>query len=495
MQTTAIRRTASPMSQTSRREFLKATVATGAALVVQRSVSRRIVRGESGDSTETGPNVVFVFSDTHRWHSMSVSEMPHMITPNIERLSSQGLSMRQTISNFPLCSPYRAMLMTGRWPYHQQMRDGNPGMIDNGMLLSPDQETLAREFQNAGYTTGYFGKWHLGGTNGIPFGFDQSIIWPSSDDHWNSTFVIAPDGEPIRYTGYNAIGMTDQALEFIDENQSVPFFLMLSINPPHQIFADAPQAWQDEYASGERLSLRHNVNLTSSQDDFWEDYCGYHAHISAIDHELGRIMQRLDDLNLSENTILIYTSDHGSMFMSHGRWNKRKPWEESIRVPFIIRWPELIAAGSTSDALFGTIDHMPTILGLAGLPIPASCDGHDFSPLFLGQHMQPPDSQFIMGMPWRNSSWRGVRSAQHTLAIMHSQNDDPDLLFDNLNDPFQMVNRYGDSGLSDVQSTLTNQLLDFLALANDPFSSEVVGSRIEPSLSHRVHFPIVSSSQ
>ena len=272
----------------------------------------------------------------------------------------------------------------------------------------------------------------------------------------------------MKYDGYNTIGMTDQAIEFIETDQATPFFLMLSFDTPHQDFTDAPSEWQKLFADPDSVPLRPNVDLGNAPEDFWEQYRGYHAHISATDHQLGRIMQRLNDLGLTNDTILVYTSDHGSMFQSHGQWNKRKPWEESIRVPFLIQWPGRIAPGTTSDALFGTIDHMPTLLGLAGVTVPDSCAGIDFSPLILGEEMQTPSSQFIMGMPSWPVSFRGVRTDRYTLAYWDVHRDEPPLLYDNQQDPYQLHNRFDDPELAEVRDRLTWELAQYLELAGDP---------------------------
>ncbi len=183
------------MNPPNRRRFLKMTAAATAAYVMHRAAPAHAARPAPTEAGSRRPNVVFVFSDTHRWQSMSFTEMPGMSTPNMARMASQGLSMHRTISNFPICSPYRAMLMTGRWPYKQVMADDSPGMIDNDLWLSGRQATLGSEFRRAGYKTGYIGKWHLGGRSAVPFGFGLSIVWRNTRNHWDSE-VSRPGGIP-----------------------------------------------------------------------------------------------------------------------------------------------------------------------------------------------------------------------------------------------------------------------------------------------------------
>ncbi|HOZ46133.1 MAG TPA: sulfatase [Candidatus Hydrogenedentes bacterium] len=425
------------------------------------------------------PNVIYAFADEHRYQSMSFTEMPALITPNMARLAEQGASFTNCISNYPVCSPHRAILMTGRWPYQQ-------GMIDNDIQLRPDEMTLGRVFKSAGYHTAYIGKWHLGGLRAEPFGFDHSLIWTGTNTHWDTSEYHPADAKPVRPKGYNATLMTDQAIEFIDAHvkDDAPFFLMLSWNPPHASFLDPPEGKKALYPEGS-LAQRTNAEVEGESDEkpaiwkqnTWPYYQGYHAHVSAIDDELGRIMAKLDELGIAEDTILVYSADHGSMLGSHGVGGKRQPHEESIRVPFIIRWPGLVPAGLRPAALFGTIDVMPSLCALAGVPVPDTCLGLDFSPTLRGQPGPDPDTQFIMHISKRNASggqnhpapiFRGVRSKRYTYAVYP---DRPWCLFDNEQDPFQSNNRIDDPALADTRNALDTALRAWVDRAEDPFST------------------------
>jgi arylsulfatase A-like enzyme len=434
------------------------------------------VPAASQEGRHRRPNVIFAFSDEHRWQSMSLAEMPQLKTPNLETLASQGVEFTHCISNYPVCSPYRAILMSGRWPCQQ-------GVIDNGIPLSSEQMTLGKAFQAGGYRTGYIGKWHLGGTRAEPFGFDHSLIWTGTNNHWDHSKYHPKGQEPVTPKGYNATLMTDQAIDFATANQNQPFFLMLSWNPPHSKFTDAPDDMKAHYPEGS-LPSRPNVDLADSkgkdagliwnQND-WDNFAGYHAHVSAIDRELGRLMQTLDTLGLAEDTILVYTSDHGSMLGSHGIGSKRQPYEESIRVPLIIRWPEEIPRGRKSDALVGAIDLMPTLCGLAALDVPQSCQGQDLAGLVRGATIRGPESQFLMHISKKNASggdshpapiFRGVRTARYTYAVYP---DKPWCLFDNETDPYQLNNRLDDPALADVRREHHQMLVKWLRAADDDF--------------------------
>jgi len=448
---------------------------------VAGSTTAAALCGAAGDA-EGGrrrkPNVIFAFSDEHRWHSMSFADMPEVRTPNMARMAVEGMAFNNCISNYPVCSPHRAILMTGRWPYQQRMKNNSPGMIDNSLPLSPDQMTLGKAFKSAGYTTGYVGKWHMGGSRAEPFGFDLSLIWSKTNDHWNSVYHPA-GSKPVKTKDYNATLMTDQALEFIDDNREKPFFLMVSWNPPHSKFTDAPDEKKALYPEG---SLPYRPNTAEPKGrrrrrryNPWPTYRGYHAHVTAIDEELGRLAKKLDELGLANDTIIVYSSDHGSMLGSHGVGGKRQPYEESIKVPFIIRWPGVIPAGRKADSLFGTIDIMPSLCGLAGIPVPESCSGQDFSPTMRGGKGPEPASQFIMHISKKHASggdkhpapiFRGVTTGRYTYAVYPNR---PWCLFDNTADPFQKKNLVEDPDKTEVREEMGAMLAQWLKKAEDPF--------------------------
>ncbi len=456
-----------------RRDFIRAV--GGGATAVALSPLARAAGGKP--ARRRRPNVIYAFSDEHRWHSMSLTDMPQVKTPTMARLAAQGMSFVNAISNYPVCSPHRAILQTGRWPYQQ-------GMIDNGLQLRASERTLGKVFEAAGYATGYIGKWHLGGRRAEPFGFDESLIWTGTSDHWKSTYH-PKEGKPVVVKDrYNATAMTDQALRFIDAHRSRPFFLMLSWNPPHAKFTDPPEAKKRLYPTGSlprrpnsrpikrrRKKAAHSGAFRSD----WPMYQGYHAHVSAIDDELARLTARLDELGLADDTIVVYSSDHGSLLGSHGVGGKRQPFEESIRVPFIIRWPGVIPAGVKPDPLFGSIDIMPSLCALAGLDVPPTCVGQDFSGLMRGGRGPRPASQFIMHICKKNASggvnhpaplFRGVRTERHTYAVY------PDrawCLFDNREDPYQMHNLIDDPGKATTRKEHRAMLAEWLSKADDPF--------------------------
>lgn len=411
------------------------------------------------------PNLIFAFSDEHRWQSMSFTETPYLKTPTMARLAKEGASINNFISNNPICVPARTMIMTGKWPYATR------ALENNGAVIDPEkQPTLGRVFHAAGYRTCYVGKWHIG-MRAEQTGFDQATIWGNSNNHWQSTYRDA-SGKEVRYPGYNATGMTDQALKFIDASAQAkqPFFVMLAWNPPHARFTDPPEDMKKLYPTGELRYRPSSQIKEKNQASNLADYQGYCAHISAIDRELGRILQRVEDLHLAQDTVIIYTADHGSMFGEHSKASKRHPEEESLRIPFLARWPGKIAGGLRPEHVLGTIDIFPTLCALAGVEVPASCHGLNFAPALFGQTMPAPKSQFIMHISNQKEFdkvekdpkakvfrdfFRGVRTPRYTYTVgVHG----PWQLFDNQADPYQMKNLVNDPALATVQADCQKQL-------------------------------------
>ncbi len=420
----------------------------------------------------TKPNVIMVLSDEHRWHNLSFSETPALKTPAMDRLAREGASFTNCISNNPICMPARTMLMTGKWPYATRVLENNGAVLD-----ADTQPTLGKVFHAAGYKTCYIGKWHIG-MRPESAGFEQTRIWENTNQHWKSLFREG-SGKLVAYKGYNATGMTDQTLQFIDARARArePFFVMLGLNPPHAKFTDPPEEMKALYPPD---TLRFRPNYQGKEKHRQQDlehYQGYNGHISAIDRELGRILQRLDALQLAQNTLVVYSSDHGSMFGEHGKSSKRHPEEESIRVPFLARWPGHIPAGTRPEPLLGTIDIFPTLCGLAGLAVPRTADGMNLAPALCGAAQRGPESQFIMHISNKKEYdkvaddpkarvfrefFRGVRTPRYTYTVGVNG---PWLLFDNQQDPYQRKNLVNDPAYASVRADCQRQLDAWLAKA------------------------------
>jgi len=285
-------------------------------------------------------------------------------TTHFQRLAGEGSSFRDCISGYPLCSPYRAMLMSGRWPFQT-------GVVENAVQFPDDEISLGVTFRNAGYRTGYIGKWHLspGDERGefIPkgparHGFEDWQVWSNTVHHFDA-FTFDPDsGEKIERQGYSASLMTDAAVNFIGAFDAEPWMLVVSWGPPHPPFRAAPAETKQLY-DPELLELRPNLPA-KVPPILRQRLQGYYAHISALDKELGRLLHKLDETRQAERTIVVYTSDHGTMMGSQGLSGKRLPYDESCKVPFLIRYPGVIAPGWRSKLLLSSIDLFPSLCAL-----------------------------------------------------------------------------------------------------------------------------------
>ena len=481
-------------SQLGRREFLKIGTATAAAVAMDTLGLGRAFA--DGTPPTRRPNIVFVFSDEHRWCSLPFTEMPQVIAPNMTRLAREGVRFDNCCSTSPICVPYRGMLITGLWP-HQSSCVSND-YFGNGGIIGADPPAIGHTFRKAGYTTGYVGKWHLKNETAGQAGFDYFKHWLFGDNHWETPVRDIPTGEDFKpVKGYNAIGMTDQALDFVRANAKgdKPFLMMLSINPPHWKWDDAPEEFVKLYPQ-DKLTFRPNVTAErykTGQELLY--YQHYHAHITAVDRELGRIMDTLKALGIEDNTILVYTSDHGSSFGSNGVGSKGNPYDESVRVPFIIRSPGRVPADQVVDHNLGTIDLYPTLCGLAGIKPPAHCAGQDFSPVAFGKSGPDPASQLILVNNFQRNYYRtqldpggqnifypfrGVRSKRYTYTVYA---DGDWLLFDNQKDPHQLHNLVNDPAHAEVKAQLQNELKAWLAKAEDPF---ILPAWLQLSLPERI---------
>jgi arylsulfatase A-like enzyme len=463
-----------------RREFIKRSAAASVAAATPLTATAK-------PSPEKRFNILYVFSDQQRALSLPGEPFNQAIAPTLDRFRHGNLSMEACISNYPLCVPHRAILMSGLYPCQSKV-------LQNAETLDPVVPGLGETFRNAGYHTGYVGKWHLYHGEGVfvpkgpyRFGFDDWHAWAMTNKHYDGITFDQETGARQVVNGYQPTGMTDQAIEFLDKQKDAekPWLLVLSWNPPHPPY-DPPSEDRDLYDAGS-LKLRPNVRLPIPEDRNIEPLVqlqsleklhaaeqGYYGAITAVDKEFARLLKTLDDNGMAENTIVIYTSDHGEMMGSHGHMGKQMPHEESCRVPFFIRHPEFRHSGKKSEALFASVDIYPTLCGLAGIPIPAHCAGRDFSALMGGDtRFRESEMVFLMneqGPPNRQEAntpaYRGIRTKTHTYAV---QLDGRWVLYDNIADPYQMKNVIKDPAQNDLIAKFDAALIAWSKATGDDF--------------------------
>ena len=452
--------TPSPPQDPTRRRVLQGGAALAAA---------SLLPGCAGDAApRKQPNVLFVLSDSHRAESAGCYGNPVVRTPSLDAFAAQGLRLGNAVSNTPICRPYRASLMSGRY-CHRTGQLANSGehntFVDDRQRWRPgDVPLLGHAFTDAGYRCGYFGKWHLGPGQVAPgvdrLGFDAgwtTSLWPTHE-YYEWTYARAP-GDLIEGGGYfRPIFETDLALEFIDQqSRDTPWFCFLSWGAPHDPF-DPPE----ELRHYGRVKLPPNLPTDESRRYARLNLPLYYGMIEGVDREFGRLMQALETQGLAEDTLVVYTSDHGIMVGGHGLTGKEVPFSESTHVPLLMRWPGKLAAGASDDTLIGAPDLFPTLCGLAGLAPPADVDGLDLSERLRGRDTAPErDAVYLAGhvgnlVPY--PGWRGLRTKQH---LYVARPEGPWLLFDRERDPWEMKNLVDKGGaLVDEMDARLKQTMD-----------------------------------
>ena len=370
------------------------------------------------------PNVVIFLADDSGWGDYSFTGNTNLSTPNIDSLARRGVVLERFFV-CPLCAPTRAEFLTGR--YHS--RGGVRGVSTGQERLNTDERTVAEAFQGAGYATGAFGKWHNGSQ--WPYhpnarGFAEYYGFTSG--HWGEYFEppLEQNGQPVRGQGYIADDLTTHAIEFIERHRAKPFFCYIPFNTPHSPWAVPQKFWQR--FQNKAITLRATDAAKERLEQTW---CAL-AMMENLDENVGRVLRRLDELKLADNTIVIYFSDNGP---NEWRWNggfkgiKSSTDEGGVRSVFYLRWPAGgIRPGSVVGQIAGAIDLLPTLVGLAGIPRVGTkpLDGRDLSPLLRGQTNDWPD-RLLFSHQNGNVS---VRSQRYRL-------DQRDALFDMLADPGQ----------------------------------------------------------
>ena len=412
---------------------------------------------------------------------MGCAGNPEVRTPHLDRLAGTGTRMAGAYANCPVCTPSRAVLLTGRHAIAT-------GVVANDLPLSADMPSIGRSLRDAGYRTGYIGKWHL---DGVPRsrwtppgprrqGFDDFwAVYNCSHAYLQARYYRdTPEAIPI--DGYEPAAQTDLLLEFLERRDARPFAAFLSFGPPHDPYEQVPEEYLALYAP-ESLRLRPNVrpvlpgtgDLSGGRDPR-RTLAQYYAQISALDAQVGRILKHLDQAGLARDTLVVFTSDHGDMLWSQGRMMKQQPWEESIHVPLVFRWPGHVPEGRTADGLIGLVDLMPTLLAMVGVPAPSAIQGADLSRLVTGAgagqseiyiyDLVAVDQSHAQGIP----EWRGVRTARHTYARTRAG---AWLLYDNARDPYQLDNLAGRPEAAELQAVLAASVDRWMRATADPFPS------------------------
>jgi len=487
------------MKDLTRRDFVK-TAAAGTSVVATAN------RLPAAQNSRTPPNIVYIFADQMRAQVLGCYGNRTVPTPNIDAMAAAGTVFDNAISTWPVCSPYRAMLLTGRHPMANGTVTNDTGMRDN-------LPTIATVTKAQGYATGYIGKWHLE-WNRDPFvpkarrqGFDYWAV-NNCTHQYIDHFYCTDTPEKIRFKGYDAHVQTDLAADYIRKNASKPFCLFMSWGPPHDPYNKVPASYKERIPI-ETIGLRPNVTERDvvdhligldnadpklearrkqrrsllENDTLLKKQCihGYYAHTTALDDCIGTIRTALRDAGVADNTILVFSSDHGDMLGSHRMAIKQMPHEESINVPFVVEYPGVVPGGRRTNALLAPVDVMPTLLALAGLTCP-DIDGKDASDAARGLASDQQDAVLIMKMlpgggPYVANAvtpWRGVRTKRYTYANLLDHG--PWLLYDNQEDPYQLNNLINKPEHARLQAKLEARMRELMKEAGDPGNADEIAA-------------------
>ena len=445
-------------------------------------------------------NIVYMFADQLRRQSCGYAGDPLAQTPNIDRLARESCELTNAVSGHPVCAPYRATLFTGKYTT-------STGMVINEIRISPDHDTIAKVLNRAGYETAYIGKWHLYANelgnhydpknSYIPagpdrLGFDGFFAGYNfhHENYGENSYYHLNSPEKIHYGdgAYEPDCQTDMAIRELERlaGGGKPFALFLSLGTPHDPWDEnnVPPEWLAKFRDTEFVLPENYLPRNDPHADGWAvlspeerkhipDWMRvYYAMVANVDWNVGRVREAIRRLGIEKDTIFVFTSDHGELFGAHGRRAKNIFYEEAVRVPFLMRCPGFVPEGP-SDVCLNTVDIMPTLLSLCGLPIPSAVEGRDLSGAVCRRAgAKEPEGALMMGTgataDWGDGyEWRAFRTKRYTYAVY--LRDGEELLFDNVCDPLQTRNLVKDEAGAQVLQDMKEKMAREMARVNDKF--------------------------
>lgn len=415
-------------------------------------------------------NIVFIFADQMRGQDVEWFGESEVKTPVLNKMCETGCVFKGAFSNTPVCTPARGSILTGLYSFSHLA-------IANDIPIKRDIKSIASILKEKGYKTGYIGKWHLDGVPRDKFiekenrlGFDYWAGW-ECDHRYFQTEYHTDTPKKIKIDGYAPEFQTKLAIDFIEENKENPFCLFISYEPPHEPYDQVP----DEFKiyNPDKIKLRENVPEGKIDvEKAKETLALYYSAITGLDFFTGKILKALEKNKLREKTIVVFTSDHGDMLYSQGMQKKESPWEESIRIPFIVNCPGLIPTQMVSDCLISTVDFTPTLIGLSGIESDTEFEGVDLSSVIKGEEGEkqenvlihipvPVDQAVAQGI----KEWYGVRTIDYTYA---ETLEGVWLVYNNKKDPFQMEN------LAGKDEKIENELRKIMKENMDKYGIEIL---------------------
>lgn len=445
------------------------------------------------------PNLIYVFADQLRYSSLGYAGDANALTPNLDAWSRECTDLCQAVSGHPVCAPYRASLLTGKYTT-------STGMVINEIRMNTHHHTFADVLNENGYETAYIGKWHMyaaqlgnhydARNSYIPkgrdrLGFNDYFAGYNFRHEYNpgTAYYHLDSPEKIYYDRYEPDAQTDMAIAQLQRlsRGSRPFALFLSIGTPHdpwvpenvpaeclERFRDRDFGLPPNYLPNNDPHADEWARLSPQERDSLTEWMRvYYAMTANLDDNMGRLMAAIRETGLDDNSIVIFTSDHGELFGAHGRRAKNIFYEEAVRVPFLIRWQGRLAEGAKRDFVFNTVDIMPSLLSLMGLPIPKEVEGTDLSACIRGEADTQEGALMMCTGPTAvfgdGNEWRAYRTKQYTYAVFKA--DGLELLFDNRRDPYQMENLMGDPAYAETAADLRARMLARMERIGDTFEN------------------------
>lgn len=454
------------------------------------------------------PNIVIVLVDQWKGQALGFQKKEPVVTPNLDELSKKSFVMKQMVSNYPVCSPARAMLMTGKYPLKNNVYSNvNSSSAPFGIELPRDIICWSDVLKSNGYSNGYIGKWHLDSPHEpyIPTSNNEGKVawneWTPLDrrhgfDYWYAYGTYDVHNKPMYWDTkslrdsfhyvdeWGPVHETKKALSFFRNDggkyreSNKPFSLVISMNPPHSEYKTVPQKYYNLYKDVPMESLLKDANIPAAgtaMGDFYRDNIKYYyANITGVDEQVGVLLQALKDYKLDDNTIVVFTADHGNCLGKHDEVSKNNIYEESLNIPFIIYWKGHITPRIDNQFLGSIPDLYPTFLDLMGLKksIPKDLDGVSYANYFTKGKGKKPVTQYIMGNIVSNavkinSGFRGIRTSQFKFAYVKNNGKTESFLFDLIKDPFEMNNIYDAN--SAIVKKLRRELIKRLKETKDAF--------------------------
>ena len=447
-------------------------------------------------------NILFIFADQLRYDSVAVNGNRYVRTPNLDAFAKDSTSFDNAYSNCPLCSPFRGQLLSGLYS-HQN------GVICNEYALNDTKDILPRILKREGYYSAYIGKWHLGYgpyTEDKRYGFDDMLAYNCIHNYYSVAYWHNEDG-PYEMKEFSPTKETDLAMQILDKRDAdKPFALVLSWGVPHSSWGDDTIINNEQRLFGlypQQYNMYNPAEMPVPESvphalrpHIKQDYADYYGMITAMDVEFGRIIQYLNDKDLYDDTLIVFSSDHGDHMGAHGyghpddswlppnmRAAKGTPYDESTHIPLIIKDGGTRNEGRRNKGFICSIDFMPTILGMCDIEGPV-CQGSDYSEAIQSKKDVPNDTEYLQNLAtgWPNRTewvgfWRGITTERYTYARTKTKwlDGETRLLIDKKRDRFERVNYINDPAYKEIAADLEAKLLEKIAEYKDPFDS---GERI-----------------